>query len=540
MSLPRSPRLAIVLRSAALFALMAGGTQGCTPGNQGVDDPGRPTDSDMGAATDPEMGPSKPCGSGGTPCPSGRICYMDQCIPDNGTCCTDDHCQNDTHCSVKGPADGGMSCGVCIAYKDGERDPMCSGNGFSASEFKPPVDRCRWPAPGATPVARDVVMTPVVVDLDGDGQPEIVFGPQSSSGPMRLVAIRGTDCSVLYDVSANLEGFSQIAAGDLDGDGRPEIVGLLASGTASSGHPVGVFNGRTGALITQSSESFMMINAAFDCSGPAIADLDGDGQPEVVVGGLALRYNRARRTLDTMWNKAVPASTWGTLSLVNDMDGDGRPEVISACSKASLACWKARRGRWTQMADSSTKWLTPNRLASSSTFRCARWSIAHASLGAPVREAMHDTIASNVSPPNPSRTIDALSVMSTCFTAAPSRSGRQPVDGFPRWAPVRGLTKQTTSCPRCTSAATVARPIVPVAPRTQTRCRASAFGMPADAVAAAGDGCVVFSVPLTMSLPVGPTLLRPLRPDHPLWRPQQCEQAPANEMLGHVDATNNF
>ncbi|MFO0578167.1 MAG: VCBS repeat-containing protein [Polyangia bacterium] len=329
MSLPRSPRLAIVLRSAALFALTAGGTQGCTPGNQGVDDPGRPTDSDMGAATDPEMGPSKPCGSGGTPCPSGRICYMDQCIPDNGTCCTDDHCQNDTHCSVKGPADGGMSCGVCIAYKDGERDPMCSGNGFSASEFKPPVDRCRWPAPGATPIARDVVMTPVVVDLDGDGQPEIVFGPQSSSGPMRLVAIRGTDCSVIYDVSANLEGFSQIAAGDLDGDGRPEIVGLLASGTASSGHPIGVFNGRTGALITQSSESFMMINAAFDCSGPAIADLDGDGQPEVVVGGLALRYNRARRALETLWNKAVPASTWGTLSLINDMDGDGRPEVVS-------------------------------------------------------------------------------------------------------------------------------------------------------------------------------------------------------------------
>jgi hypothetical protein len=222
-----------------------------------------------------------------------------------------------------------MSCGVCIAYQDGERDPMCSGNGFSASEFKPPVDRCQWPAPGSTPIARDVVMTPVVVDLDGDGKSEIVFGPQSSSGPMRLVAIRGTDCSVIYDVSANLEGFSQIAAGDLDGDGRPEIVGLLASGTASSGHPVGVFNGRTGALITQSTESFMMINAAFDCSGPAIADLDGDGQPEVVVGGMALRFNRARRALETMWNKPVPASTWGTLSLVNDMDGDGKPEVIS-------------------------------------------------------------------------------------------------------------------------------------------------------------------------------------------------------------------
>ena len=35
--------------------------------------------------------------------------------------------------------------------------------------------------------------------------------------------------------------------------------------------------------------------------------------------------------------------------------------------------------------------------------------------------------------------------------------------------PARGRTKHTTSCPRRTSACTVARPMVPVAPMTKTR-----------------------------------------------------------------------
>jgi hypothetical protein len=322
----RSARAVWVCLVAGLVSVLAS----CNPGNNGVNDPGMNMTGEMGTVDPPDMAmPLPPCGED-SKCPMGRICYMGQCIPDYGGCCSDEDCQNDTYCSVKnGSPDGGMSCGICLQYKDGERDPMCIGNGFSAAAFKPPVDRCKWPPAGAMPPARDVVMTPLVIDLDGDNQPEIVFGPQSMSGPMRLVAIRGGDCSVLYDVAANLESFSQLAAGDLDGDKRPEIVGLLSSGTASTGHYVGVFNGMTGALIAQSSEPFKMSGASFDCSAPAIADLDGDGSPEVVVGGLSLRYNKARRTLDTIQNITVPAATWGTATLVNDMDGDGKPEVIS-------------------------------------------------------------------------------------------------------------------------------------------------------------------------------------------------------------------
>ena len=266
------------------------------------------------------------CGEG-LPCASGRICYENTCVIDRGPCCQDDDCQNDTHCTVK--TGGAGSCGHCVDYHDGEYDPQCIGNGFSATDFQSPADRCKWPKPGTTPVASDVVMTPIVVDLDLDGQPEIVFTAQNMSGPARLIAMRGKDCTQLYDVAANLQGFSQLAAADLDGDKYPEIVGLLANGTNSGGHVVAVFEGRTGTKLAQSKDNFTMTGASFDCSGPAIGDLDGDGRPEIVAGGLVVRWNKATGQLDKVWHQPVEGAQWGTMSLINDFDGDGKPEVVA-------------------------------------------------------------------------------------------------------------------------------------------------------------------------------------------------------------------
>jgi hypothetical protein len=172
-------------------------------------------------------------------------------------------------------------------------------------------------------------MTPVVIDLDLDGQPEIIFAPQNGIGPSRLVAIHGSDCSQIYDVAANLQGFSQIAAGDLDGDKYPEIVGILQNGVTGGGHAVVIFDGRTGAKLAQSTDLFLMTGASFDCSAPAIADLDGDGHPEIIVGGMVARWNKALSRVDMIWNKTVQGATWGSASMVNDMDGDGKPEVVS-------------------------------------------------------------------------------------------------------------------------------------------------------------------------------------------------------------------
>ena len=298
----------------------------CSPARQGVE--GGARDGSVDPSEDMSSNPNPSCDPG-SPCPSGWRCHMAQCVPDRGTCCSDNDCLNDTHCSVQ-MGDGG-SCGICLDWKDGESDAMCKGNGFSATEFKAPVDHCQWPPKGGpAPAAGDVVMTPLVIDIDGDASPEIVFAPQTGAGPSRLVAMSGKDCSVKYDVAANIQGFSQIAAADLDGDKLPEIVAISTFGSPGSGHPVLLFEGTTGKLLASSIESYTLSGGvSFDCSGPAIADLDGDGKPEIIVGGMVLRWNKAKKQLDKVFDNPVIGATWGTLSLINDMDGDGKPEIVS-------------------------------------------------------------------------------------------------------------------------------------------------------------------------------------------------------------------
>ncbi|MEO7921031.1 MAG: VCBS repeat-containing protein [Thermoanaerobaculia bacterium] len=129
--------------------------------------------------------------------------------------------------------------------------------------------------------------SPALFDLDGDGRLEIIVG---SDQHFQAAPISTPDGGGLYVVRAdgtNFGGFpkfldqvitSSPAVGDIDGDGKPEIVvgtggfwpsrvhavyAFHCDGTAVSGWPVSVL----GQVVM----------------APALADLNGDGVPEVVV-----------------------------------------------------------------------------------------------------------------------------------------------------------------------------------------------------------------------------------------------------------------
>ena len=148
------------------------------------------------------------------------------------------------------------------------------------------------------------------------------------------------------------------------------------------------------------------------------------------------------------------------------------PESINACSNASLACWKASRGFCTQIADSSTKCVAPACRAASSACKCAWWSMAQASLGAPVRDARQDTTASKCSPHTASRSSAAGSPTSATRSCAPGSIRWQSASDKAPPTPARARTTQTTVWPSRCTARTVAWPMVPVAPNTSTRCGA--------------------------------------------------------------------
>jgi len=139
-----------------------------------------------------------------------------------------------------------------------------------------------------TPGYVNVRMTPSVIDLTNDGVPEVVFTATSStSGELVqagvLRALRGTDGSQLFTVSDpayRVNATSSIATGDIDGDGRPEIIACDSSGARLIAFERdGTFKWRT--------EPLEKIN----WGAPAIADLNKDGVPEIVIGRQALDNN---------------------------------------------------------------------------------------------------------------------------------------------------------------------------------------------------------------------------------------------------------
>jgi hypothetical protein len=118
------------------------------------------------------------------------------------------------------------------------------------------------------------------------------------------------------DPTLRVNTASSVATGDIDLDGRPEIVACDPTGNRLIvfEHD-GSFKWRSGPLET------------INWGAPAIADLNQDGTPEIIIGRQALSNTGVLLWTGTDTNGSAP--TTGPLSLVSDVDLDGSPEVVA-------------------------------------------------------------------------------------------------------------------------------------------------------------------------------------------------------------------
>ena len=195
-----------------------------------------------------------------------------------------------------------------------------------------------------------------MADVDGDGIVDVVASgivalPTVIRGDGTLVGVAANDPygeNTNSDDHPSFVAISDGAFGDVDNDGQVDIVwggaGLgFAEAFAGSGertnfdHQVGVWNSKTlqylpGFPRRADDHQFFM--------NPAIADVDGDGMPEVVSGsgGYYLRAWNADGDEPDGWPKFTGG--WIIASpAVGDMDGDGLLEISTATREGYLWVW---------------------------------------------------------------------------------------------------------------------------------------------------------------------------------------------------------
>ena len=284
------------------------------------------------------------CGS--ACCQGGQICSFQKCETPGLACTDTTDCQADQYCeyslgeaSDAGAPDGGACMGGAapLAGKCLPKPPICPEGQpdpkpgepltcLHACQYKPagaaftPALKYAWGGQVSSPFTTDVMMTPVVIQLDDDdcdGKitakdiPEIVFtsfsgGAYTTNGVVRAISVVGGQVVEKWS-AAGANPARSLAAGNIDGVPGNEIVFCAPDGS------VGALTG---------SGAPLWATAAIGCGELSIADLDADGAPEVISSGGIL--DGAKGTL-----KALYSVTPHNFIVVSDIDVDGKLDVVT-------------------------------------------------------------------------------------------------------------------------------------------------------------------------------------------------------------------
>lgn len=251
-----------------------------------------------------------------------------------------------THCSASargnfGPVPGGPSTDAgSTIFTDARVRPvdaapsakmLCSvppdeenGGGLECTQSAPPdsfTPKRKW---AWTEEGSSSIVTPLVANLDDDDGngvvdlcdvPDVIVTLMSGE----IVMLAGDTGALQRRFKSPIDGNVTPAIADLDSDGEPEVIA-----NDPTGHLV-AFNGRGGVKWVGPDVGTYKSQSNAYCHAIAVYDLDGDGEPEIIAGFEVFDHKGKRKFGHT------PTSTsdyWCPANTAADLDGDGKLEAI--------------------------------------------------------------------------------------------------------------------------------------------------------------------------------------------------------------------